>query len=94
MAYNSISITPYTKSHLELKREITLIELTPSPYFFAKSICVEYMNMFAMFDENPAMILQDIKEHKHNTLYKKPFRTNEKSQYAMLIRYPPNRKSQ
>ena len=32
--YNSISIKPYTKSHLELQREITLIELAPSPYFF------------------------------------------------------------
>ena len=64
MAYISISITPYIKSHLELKREITLIELAPSPYFFAKSICLEYMNMFAMFDENPAMTLQDIKETK------------------------------
>ena len=30
----SISIKPYTKSHLELQREITLIELAPSPYFF------------------------------------------------------------
>ena len=24
----------YIKSHLELQREITLIELAPSPYFF------------------------------------------------------------
>ena len=32
--YNSISIKPYIKSHLELQREITLIELAPSPYFF------------------------------------------------------------
>ena len=36
MAYNSISIKPYIKSHLELQREITLIELAPSPYFLAK----------------------------------------------------------
>ena len=62
MAYNSISIKPYIKSHLELKREITLIELAPSPYFFVLSICLAYMNMFARFDENPAMTLQDIKE--------------------------------
>ena len=55
MAYNSISIKPYMKSHLELQREITLIELAHSPYFFVLSICLVYMNMFAMFDENPAM---------------------------------------
>ena len=64
MAYNSISIKPYIKSHLELQREITLIELAPSPYFFVLSICLAYMNMFARFDENPAMNLQDIKETK------------------------------
>ena len=64
MAYNSISIKPYIKSHLELQREITLIELAPSPYFFVLSICLVYMNMFAMFDENPAMTLYDIKETK------------------------------
>ena len=64
MDYNSISIKPYTKSHLELQREITLIELAPSPYFFVQSICLAYMNMFARFDENPAMTLQDIKETK------------------------------
>ena len=58
MAYNSISIKPYIKSHLELQREITLIELAPSPYFFALSICLAYMNMSARFDENPAMALQ------------------------------------
>ena len=55
MAYNSISIKPYIKSHLELQREITLIEL---------SICLAYINMFARFDEHPAMALQDIKETK------------------------------
>ena len=64
MAHNSISIKPYTKSHLELQREITLIELAPSPYFFVQSICLAYMNMFARFDENPAMTFQDIKETK------------------------------
>ena len=64
MDYNSISIKPYIKSHLELQREITLIELAPSPYFFVKSICLAYMNMFARFDENPAMTHQDIKETK------------------------------
>ena len=64
MAYNSRSIKPYTKSHLELQREITLIELASSPYFFVLSICLAYMNMFARFDENPATTLQVIKETK------------------------------
>ena len=64
MDYNSIRIKPYIKSHLELQREITLIELAPSPYFFVQSICLAYINMFARFDENPAMTLQDIKETK------------------------------
>ena len=64
MAYNSISIKHYIKSHLELQREITLIELAPSPYFFFLSICLAYMNMFARFDENPAMTLRVIKETK------------------------------
>ena len=64
MDYNSISIKPYIKSHLELQREITLMELAPSPYFFIKSIFLAYMNMFARFDENPAMTLHDIKEIK------------------------------
>ena len=57
MAYNSISTKHYIKSHLELQREITLIELAPSPYF-----CLAYMNMFARFDENPAVTLRVIKE--------------------------------
>ena len=56
MAYNSISTKHYIKSHLELQREITLIELAPSPYFFVSSICLAYMNMFARFDENPELL--------------------------------------
>ena len=64
MAHDSLGIKPHTKRHLELQREITLIELAPSPYCFVKSICLAYMNMFARFDENPAMTLQDIKETK------------------------------
>ena len=64
MAYDSISIKPYIKSHLELQREITLKEFAPSPYFFVLSICLAYMNMFARFDENPAITLQDIKKTK------------------------------
>ena len=43
---------------------ITLIELAPSPYFFVLSICLAYMNMFARFDEIPAMTLRVIKETK------------------------------
>ena len=54
----------YIKSHLELQREITLRELAPSPDFFVLSICLAYMNMFARFDENPAMTLRVIKETK------------------------------
>ena len=68
MHYQSISINP-----IELQREITLIELAPSPYFFIKSICLVDMNMFARFDEIPAMTLQDIKETKQ---YGQMLRTN------------------
>ena len=64
MDYNSISINPYIKSHLELHREITHIELAPSPYFFALSICLVHINMFAKFDEIPAATLHDMKETK------------------------------
>ena len=60
----TVSTKHYIKSHLELQREITLIELAPSPYFFVSSICLAYMNMFARFDENPAMTLRVINE-KH-----------------------------
>ena len=42
MAFNSISTKHNIKSHLELQREITLIELAPSPYFFVSSICLAY----------------------------------------------------
>ena len=55
---------PYIKSHLELQRKITLINLAPSTYFFVQSIYLAYMNMFARFGENPAMTLQDIKATK------------------------------
>ena len=60
MDYNSISINHFIKSHLELQREIT-----PSPYVFVSSISLVYINMFAKFDEIPAMTLQNIKESKH-----------------------------
>ena len=51
----SINAYMYIKSHLELQREITLIELAPSPYCFVKSIFLVYINMFAKFDEILAM---------------------------------------
>ena len=85
MAYNSISIKSYTKSHLELQREITLIELTPSPYFFVQSICLAYINMFARFDENPAMTLQDIKKTKRYG------RTHGRTDNVKTV-YPPQTK--
>ena len=43
MDYNSISINPNIKSHFELQREITLIELAPGPYVFVLSNCYVYM---------------------------------------------------
>ena len=46
----------------ELQREITLIELAPSPYSFIINICVVCMNVFARFDAIPSMTLQDVKE--------------------------------
>ena len=82
MAYNSINIKPFIKSHLELQREITLIELAPSPYFFVLSICLAYINMFARFDENPALTLQDIKETKR---YR---RTDARTDNVKTV-YPP-----
>ena len=85
MAYNSVSIKPYTKSHLELQREITLIELAPSPYFFVLSIYLAYMNMFARFDKNPAMTLQDIKETKRYG------RTDARTDNVKTV-YPPQTK--
>ena len=89
MAYNSISIKPYIKSHLELQREITLIELAPSPYFFVSSICLAYINMFARFDENPAMTLQDIKETKRNGRMHGRTGNSELQREITLIEFAP-----
>ena len=89
MAYNSISIKPYIKNHLELQREITLIELAPSPYFFVLSICLAYMNMFARFDENPAMTLQDIMETKRYG--RTDARTHARTDNVKTV-YPPQTK--
>ena len=36
-------------------------DIYPPPLW---EICLQYMNMFARFDENPAMTLQDVKETK------------------------------
>ena len=80
-----ISIKHYIKSYLELQREITLIELAPSPYLFVLSICLAYMNMFARFDENPAMTLQDIKETKRYG------RTHGRTDNVKTV-YPPQTK--
>ena len=52
------------KSHLELQRETTLTQLTPSPYCFIISICPVYVNVYARFDAISAMTLKDIKETK------------------------------
>ena len=60
MDCNSISIAPYIKSHSELQREITLIDLVPNLYFLVKSICLVYINMFEKFGEIPAMTLHDV----------------------------------
>ena len=59
-----MSINFYIKSHLELQREINLIELAPSPYLFVESTFLAYINMFAKFEKTPAMTIQDIKETK------------------------------
>ena len=78
---------PQTKfvGHLELQREITLIEMAPSPYFFFLSICLAYMNMFARFDENPAMTLQDIKKTKR-------YRRMHARTHNVKTVYPPQTK--
>ena len=49
-------------SHLKLQREITLIERTPSPYFFIISICPVSMKVYARFDEILPKTLKDIKK--------------------------------
>ena len=84
MAYNSISIKPYIKSHLELQREITL-KNWPLALTFLSSICLAYMNMFARFDENPAMTLHDIKETKRYG------RTHTRTENVKTV-YPPQTK--
>ena len=48
---------PIKALSLHIQREITLIELAPSPYFFAISICPVNMNVYARFDEILLMTL-------------------------------------
>ena len=62
------------KSHLELQREIFLIELAHGPCFFIKSICLVDMNLFARLDEIPTMTLQDNMETERYGRTCVPFR--------------------
>ena len=48
----------------KLQREITLIEMAPSPYIFIISIGPVDTNKYARFDEIPSKTLKDIKETK------------------------------
>ena len=89
IAYNSKSLKSYIKSHLELQREITLVELAPSPHFFVLSICLTYMNMFARFDKNPAITLQDIKGTK---CYGQTHRRTDGRTDNVKTVYPPQTK--
>ena len=52
------------KSHKELKKEITLLELAHSHNFLTLCIFHVEINMLARFDEFPSMTLQNIKETK------------------------------
>ena len=45
-------------SYKELQREITLIEMAPSPYIFIISIGPVDMNKYARFDEIPSRLLK------------------------------------
>ena len=51
-------------SYQELQREITLIEMAPSPYIFIISIVPVDMNKYVRFDKIPSRTLKDIKETK------------------------------
>ena len=56
---------------------------------FNKSICLAYINMFARFDENPAMTLQDIKETKR---YGRAHGRTHRRTDNMKTVYPPQTK--
>ena len=66
MAYNSISIKPYIKSHLELQREITPIELPLALTFLSKVFVLHIWTCLQGLVENPAMTLQVIKKTKRD----------------------------
>ena len=87
----SINLYMYIKSHLELQREITLIELAPSPYYFVKSIFPVFINMFAKFDEILAMTSRhygnktlqrtDAPTNKVKTVYEGRFLCSKKGRF-------------
>ena len=79
----------YKKPFRTTKGKKTLIELVPSPYFFVSSICLAYMNMFARFDENPAMTLQDTL--KGNKTLQTDARTDGRTDNVKTV-YPPQTK--
>ena len=45
------TLSMHIQKALQLQREITLIKLAPSPYFFTISICPVYMKVHERFDE-------------------------------------------
>ena len=49
---------------LRIQREITLIEMAPSPYLFIIIIGSVDMNKYARFNEIPSLTLKYIKETK------------------------------
>ena len=50
--------------HIQLQREITLIEMARSPYIFIISIDPVDISKYARFDKIPSMTLKYIKETK------------------------------
>ena len=51
------ALSLHIQKHKESQREITLIELAPSPYYFAIGICPVNMNKYARFDGILSMTL-------------------------------------
>ena len=51
------ALSLHIQKPLRITKEITLIELAPSPYFFVISICPVNMNVYARFDEILSMTL-------------------------------------
>ena len=52
----------YKKAHWKLQKEVTTLELAPSPYFLLSAFVLLDMNVYTRFDETPSLTLQDIKE--------------------------------